>query len=320
MYINNDLNYMEWLKDKNLIVFGFGKDGIDAYKKLKKHSFRIIAFVDNDVRKQGECYDGVNILSFEKAEQLTENNKVYVIASRKFENEIREQLMNQSNEKFISIEQIDFSCNDIDYYDEDYFQYQGSIGKIGSEFDFNWFKDFISKEEVVVEFGSGGGWLLKLIDAKEKIGIEINDYARKNAADMGIKSVKYMEELPDEYADVIISTHALEHVDDPLNILKGLKKKLKKNGKMIFIVPYQSSSYEYEKNNIDNEFWNWNCLTLGNLFKRAGFFVMRVERIMNQLPPQYVEIFNNIGIETVECLSLLYSDYIGSESIRIVAK
>lgn len=44
--------------------------------------------------------------------------------------------------------------------------------------------------------------------AKEKTGIEINDYA-----------------------DVIISTSVLEHVENPFEILRELKDKLKDGGK-----------------------------------------------------------------------------------------
>lgn len=68
---------------------------------------------------------------------------------------------------------------------------------------------------------------------------EINEYAREYARHIGIYSVKDMSLLPDEFADLIISTHVLEHVDNPLGILKGLYEKLKQNGKIVFIVPFE---------------------------------------------------------------------------------
>ena len=320
MYINNDLDYMNWLKGKSIFIFGAGSDGLSACNKLKKYGFDVVAFIDNNVKKQGKLYNDIPIVSLKEAECMSVNNKIYVVASRKYENEIWEQLMNESSGKFIRISQIDFSCNDMDYYDESYFEYQRPIGEIGSKIDISNFKDYIDEKDTVIEFGSGAGFLLNIIKAKEKIGIEINDAARENAKKIGIKSVKYMDEIADGFADVIISTHVLEHTDNPLDILKGLKRKLKKYGKIIFVVPYQSNDYEYHRSNIDNEFWNWNCLTIGNLFKRAGFFVMRVERIMNQMPPNFKEIYDDVGIDMLECISTLYSDYSKSESIRIIAR
>ena len=229
MYVNNDLDYMNWLKGKNIFIFGAGNEGIKAYKKLKKHKFNVIGFIDNNEKKQGDMVDGIPVLCLEEAENRDVQNKVYIIASGKYETEILQQLMNDSKERFIKYSQIDFSYNDIDYYDEDYFKYQRPIGEIGSKLDIYNFEEYINETDTVIEFGSGGGYLLNLINAKEKIGIEINPIAREYAKKMGIKSVKYMEKIPDEYADIIISTHVLEHVDNPLDILKGLKKKLKKD-------------------------------------------------------------------------------------------
>ena len=69
-----------------------------------------------------------------------------------------------------------------------------------------------------MEFGSGGGYLLNNIHAEKKIGIEINDTARAAAKEIGIDSVKYISDIPDDYADLIISTSVLEHVENPLGI------------------------------------------------------------------------------------------------------
>ena len=67
--------------------------------------------------------------------------------------------------------------------------------------------------------------------AKEKTGIEINDFARAEAKKLGINSVKNIRDIPDDYADVIISTSVLEHVENPFEILRELKDKLKDGGK-----------------------------------------------------------------------------------------
>ena len=63
-----------------------------------------------------------------------------------------------------------------------------------------------------LDFGCGGGFMLKGLPAKEKLGVEINPAARKQAAENGIRAVESIDEVEDGWADLIISDHALEHV------------------------------------------------------------------------------------------------------------
>lgn len=320
MYVNYDIDYMKWLKDKNIIVFGAGKQGKKIAGILNKLNFHVAAYADNDRDKQGQTIEGVKVIAPQEAEELLLDHKVYIVPDTKYSAEMKKQISEMSNTHFIGAEQIDFCFGGEAYYDEDYFAYQKAIGEAACKIDVLNFKYDICENDVVVEFGAGGGYLLDIINAKEKIGIEINDAAIENAKSIGIKEVKFVDDVPDDFADVIISTHALEHVDNPLEILQKLKSKLKDNGKMIFVVPYQSDKYEYHKNNIDNEFWNWNCLTLGNLFKRAGYFVTQVEVVYNQYPPNFIPMLKETGLETLLCIDKLYSKFSESESIRIVAR
>lgn len=320
MYVNNDLDYMKWLKNKNIIVFGAGKLGRRAAGQLRKLEFNVIAYVDNDREKRGQICDGLKVLSYQETEEMPLDNKVYIIPAAKYASEIKKQILETSQTHFIDMEQIDLSFQGESYYDDDYFAYQKAIGETACKIDILNFKNEIHKDDTVVEFGAGGGFLLKLIEAKEKLGIEINDAAIRNAEKLGIRMVKRVDDVPDEFADVIISTHVLEHVDNPLETLQKLRSKMKENGKIIFVVPYQSDRYEYHKNNIDNEFWNWNGLTLGNLFKRAGYFVTMVEVVHNQYPPNFIEILSEAGIETMVCIDKLYSKFSESGSIRIIAR
>lgn len=40
---------------------------------------------------------------------------------------------------------------------------------------------------------------------------------------------------------------------------------------------YESCETEYYRSELNNHLFTWNCLTLGNLFKAAGFFVLSVK-------------------------------------------
>jgi hypothetical protein len=65
--------------------------------------------------------------------------------------------------------------------------------------------------------GAGGGFLiLNLKECDEKLGVEINPLAREEALnERNIHLVASCSDLPDMWADVIISNHALEHVFCP---------------------------------------------------------------------------------------------------------
>lgn len=320
MYVNRDIDYMKWLADKKLVIFGAGNLGKEACRKFKRLGFYVGGFVDNSKEKQGTYIEGMPVFSLDEAEKLEEEHIVYIVPDYEFRDEIKVQLLECARRPYISMEQIDFCYNNVSYYDNEYWEYQKKIGEKACKVDVLNFLPYLDKNDIVVEFGSGGGFLLSLIDAKEKVGIEINPYAIKNSQELGIKTVYDSNDLKDEYADKIISTHALEHVDNPLEILKCLRQKLKPDGLIVFVVPFQSDIYEYRRDDIDNEFWNWNCRTLGNLFKRAGFFILRVEVIDNQYPSNFASILEETGIESLVCIDQLYSQYSESKSIRIIAK
>ena len=322
MYFNYDINYAKWLKEKNLLIFGAGEMGKRVCKTFVKFGYQVLGFVDNSKEKQGMEIENLPVFSLEEAEELQSEAKVIIILNNVYESEIRMQLMESSDIPFVSIGQIDFSQADVLHYDEEYFEWQKEIGRFTVQFDVERFRPYIKANDVVLEFGSGAGYLLREIVAKEKVGIEINDYAREFAKSIGIDSVKDMSLIQDGYADVIISTHVLEHVDNPLGVLKGLHKKMKPDGKIIFIVPYETGDEDYHRNDGNQHLYTWNGLLLGNLFNRAGFFVNRVESYCMQWPygvGDYRKIFEETGRDTLLIMSELFGEFKGMKNIFIVA-
>lgn len=121
------------------------------------------------------------------------------------------------------------------YYDESYFNFQKEQGEFAAKAMFHFFQPYIKERDAVLDFGCGGGFLLNELKAKLKVGIEINETARKYAAkEFKLKTVSSISDIEDNWADVIISSHALEHTTSPLNILIDLKPKLKKGGLIVF--------------------------------------------------------------------------------------
>jgi SAM-dependent methyltransferase len=170
------------------------------------------------------------------------------------------------------------------HYDEDYFNWQKNIGAFGGWANLVKFERFISPEMNVIDFGCGGGFLLKNINCRGKIGIEINDKARESLSNLGIEGFKHVKDVPDNWADIVISNHALEHVNDPLNELMSLKPKLKKGGRIVFVVPCESIKCKYSPNDINYHLFTWSPMNLGNLFTEAGYRVIESKSFLHKWP------------------------------------
>lgn len=95
---------------------------------------------------------------------------------------------------------------------------------------------------------------------------------------MGIYSVGTSDEIEDKCADIIILTSVWEHVKNPLNELKKLCRILKENGRIVFHVPNESCDTEYQRSEVNNHLYTWNCLNIGNLFKAVGFLYIQWRR------------------------------------------
>lgn len=318
MYRNSDIDYLKFLKKREVIIFGAGESGKQGFVKLKKENIKVTNICDNDKSKQGNLIYKIEIISFEELRKINNSNIMIVICSN-YENEIKEQLLENKIYNSISISQIDFGSGG-EYYDETYFKWQENMGKFGGKLSAKTFQPYIKDDMICVEFGSGGGYLLENIRAKGKIGIEINDTAREAAKRIGINSVKNISDIPDKYADIIISTHVLEHVENPFGALSELRKKLKDNGRIIFIVPNESCDTEYYKSDVNNHLYTWNCLNLGNLFKAAGFFVQSVEKVQRVWTKHYVEIEKEVSEYLFDSICEIGGEVFDKNNCMIIAR
>lgn len=317
MYINNDINYLKYLKNKKVYIFGAGYRGKNSVYKLRKENIYVQGFIDNDKRLQTKKIDGLPVISL--SDFLSLNNKeVIIIICSIYEREMKQQLLDNNIFNFISESQIDFGGSE-SHYDEKYFEWQRKIGQFGGKVKLKWFAPHITENDYVVDFGCGGGYLLNNINARKKLGIEINQTARECAKTLGIETVGGIDELQDESVDTIISSGALEHVENPFGVLKSLYVKLKPGGKIVFHVPNESCDLEYVRSEINNHLYTWNCLNLGNLFKAAGYFVYSVESIHTVWPKYFDEIKDEVSDAFFEELCLMGGKIFGQNQCLIVA-
>src|SRR5580700_1261312 len=76
-----------------------------------------------------------------------------------------------------------------------YFEYQSRFGDIAGEVAARKLARHIGSSEVVLDFGCGGGFMLKSITCGQRLGVEINPFARETAENQGITCFETLEQI-----------------------------------------------------------------------------------------------------------------------------
>jgi SAM-dependent methyltransferase len=173
------------------------------------------------------------------------------------------------------------------HYDGRYFDWQAPQGEFGGWANQTKFRGHISSSSKVLDFGCGGGFLLKGLSCAKRVGVEVNPAAVETARNNGIEVFTRVADVPDEYVDLIISNSALEHTLQPLEELKALYRKLQTGGKIVFVVPCESISLRYRPDDVNHHLYSWSPMCLGNLFSEAGFSVVESKAYIHKWPPKY---------------------------------
>ena len=207
------------------------------------------------------------------------------------------------------------------YYNKKYFSWQSRVGEFGGRANLSKFAKFIRPDHHVIDYGCGGGYLLKNIKCKEKIGIEINSVARAKAKKNITKVVANTKYISNNWADIIISNHALEHTQNPLKELQSLYPKLKKRGLIIFYVPCDSYKYSYSSNDVNHHLFSWSPMNLGNIFKLAGYKVISATPHLYKWPKHYQLIEKMFGMKIFLALSWIKGHLVDDHwsQVRIIA-
>jgi SAM-dependent methyltransferase len=208
------------------------------------------------------------------------------------------------------------------HYDKDYFDWQSSIGEFGGWANQSKFLEYISSKSRVLDFGCGGGFLLKGLNCAKRVGIEVNESAADIAKKNGIEVYRSVADVPDDYYfDVIISDNALEHTLQPLSELVSLYRKVSLGGKIVFVVPCESIGYSYKPNDISHHLYSWSPMCIGNLFTEAGFSVIESKPYIHKWPPKYRLIARYGGRRLFEVSCRIYGRIERSWfQVRVVAE
>jgi SAM-dependent methyltransferase len=161
---------------------------------------------------------------------------------------------------------------------ETYFAWQSGGGDFGGRINSHKFSHLVEPGHTVLDFGCGGGYLLRNLHCARRIGVEINPAAREAAIKGGIECFATVGEVPDGVADVIVSDHALEHVPFPIGALSELRTKLRPGGLLTLCVPHGNYWEErhYEPEEPNHHLQSWTSRTLGHTLSEAGYEVVNI--------------------------------------------
>jgi 2-polyprenyl-3-methyl-5-hydroxy-6-metoxy-1,4-benzoquinol methylase len=98
---------------------------------------------------------------------------------------------------------------------------------------YTWGKD-------IADFGCGAGLFLDAVieNCSSVVGIELQTRFLDSMKNRGVPCTNSLDSIPDSSLDCIFSFHVLEHLPDPIETLKTLKKKLRPGGLLIVEVPH----------------------------------------------------------------------------------
>jgi len=128
---------------------------------------------------------------------------------------------------------------------------------------FNDLKDRI-KDKDILDFGAGEGGFLSMCKevANNVVGLEIDDRARKTIVNhYNIICYKQLKDIPvTTKFDFITLFHVIEHLKDPIDVIKKLSKHLNPNGKIILEFPNADDALlSLYKSDEFSKFTYWSC-------------------------------------------------------------
>jgi len=132
---------------------------------------------------------------------------------------------------------------------------------------------YISEADSVFEFGVGFGWNLAQLRCAKRLGHDISKFLEPIVQTHGIEFVPDTARILDNSIAVAICHHTLEHVLNPAEVLKEIKRLVVPNGKLLLFAPYEKERKyrRHDPSEPNHHLYSWNVQTLGNLVEECGF-------------------------------------------------
>jgi 2-polyprenyl-3-methyl-5-hydroxy-6-metoxy-1,4-benzoquinol methylase len=154
------------------------------------------------------------------------------------------------------------------------------------------FAPHIRRSDRVLDFGCGGGWILRQLDCADRVGVELNESAHQFCRENGVRVHRTLDEVDGEPFDIVISNHCLEHVPCPVEALRGLCARIRTSGRLVLVLPLDDwrVQRDFTGSDIDHHLHTWTPRLLANTLTEAGFTVERIDVLTYAWPPGWQKL------------------------------
>lgn len=169
-----------------------------------------------------------------------------------------------------------------------YFEWQRGLGEWTGRILAVLFAPHVSPQDDVLDFGCGGGYLLKALHARRKVGLDVNPAALEECHRNGVETVSDLAQVPTGSFDIVISNHALEHTFSPADSLRELRRILRPGGRLAICTPVDDWRVyrSFHPDDVHHHLFTWTPQNMGNLLRECGFQVDQIEIFASGWPPK----------------------------------
>lgn len=121
------------------------------------------------------------------------------------------------------------------------------IEELCQEYTLNWILEKLQRRQRVLELGYGDGIISHAL-VRNNVPFEIVEgspkvieAARKTLPDVKVTQTLFEAYQPKDQFDCVLALHVLEHVDEPVDLLKKMASWLTEDGSIVVIVPNKNS-------------------------------------------------------------------------------
>jgi len=124
----------------------------------------------------------------------------------------------------------------------------------------------------VIEFGCGLGQNI-FLHRGDSLGIDISEFALAECKNKGISTQRDIKKIKNESFESVLCVHVLEHLKNPYETIEEFYRVLKKDGKLVIILPFSKKNKLYKdfKSDISKHFYNWNFSSINEILIDIGF-------------------------------------------------
>lgn len=102
------------------------------------------------------------------------------------------------------------------------------------------------KPDTIVEIGAGAGIFINAFDAKRRVAIEPSDEAKQIDNSVEVYNEYYSEDKFNFAADIVVLRQVLEHIKDPVEFLKSIKKSFNRGKRFYLYIEVPNSTLTFK--------------------------------------------------------------------------